>query len=40
MDREARTGDTVRDDRLEPNTAVVAEGGGVKTTENNIHWPP
>ncbi len=31
-----RIGDTVL---VNPNTAVVAGGEGVKTTENKIHWP-
>ncbi len=26
--------------QLEPNTAMVAGGEGVKTTENRIRWPP
>ncbi len=45
MDRQARTVDTLLVKRVEkckvgdPNTAAVAGGGGVKTTENKIRWP-
>jgi hypothetical protein len=31
-------GKVKRDDRWEPNTAVVTGGKRVKTKENKIHW--
>jgi hypothetical protein len=43
MDKQAGNGDTVlvksREMTKEPDTAVVAGAGEVKTTENKIHWP-
>ncbi len=42
MIRQARTGDTVLVKRWQVRAKhyiVVAGGGGVKTTENKIHWP-
>jgi hypothetical protein len=46
MEKQAGTGDTVlvksRDmkGRRQTLPCMVAGGGGVKTTENKIHWPP